>query len=76
MDHKNNQNYDSWMMWVMMICCVAPLGVLFLAGKGLDWRSDGQIIIAVAIMLVLHFWLMRKTCHKKELPEKEEQKTD
>ncbi len=75
MDHKNNQSNDSWMMWAMMVCCIAPLAVLFFAGKGFNWRSSGPIIIAVAIMLILHFWLMGKTCHKKEeLPEKEEKK--
>ena len=72
MNNKNNQNHDSWMMWAMMICCIAPLAVLFLSGQGFNWRANWQIIIAVAVMLIAHFWLMGKTCHKKEQPKKEE----
>ena len=73
MDHKNNENHDSFMMWAMMICCIAPLAVLFFTGKAFNWRANLPVIIAVAAMLIAHYWLMGKTCHKKEeLPEKEE----
>lgn len=73
MGHKNNQNHDSWMMWAMMICCLAPLAILFLAGKGFNWRANLPILIAVAAMFIAHCWLMKKTCHKEELPKKKEE---
>ncbi|MDP2736782.1 MAG: hypothetical protein Q8O59_03360 [bacterium] len=75
MNHKNNQGHDSWMMWAMMICCIAPLAVLFFTGKAFNWRANWPIIIAVAAMLIAHYWLMGKTCHKKEPPKEEENKT-
>lgn len=73
MDYKNNNDHDSWMMWVMMICCVAPLAVLFLAGEGFNWRANLPILIAVAAMLIAHYWLMGRSCRKKEQLKKEKE---
>jgi hypothetical protein len=49
------------MMWMMAICCLAPLIFLLIAGKGLAIRGWlGWTIAVVAIgMVIYHFWQMR-----------------
>ena len=59
--HNHNGKNDSWMMWIMMVCCLAPILVLLFLGNlklggGINWF----VIIAIGIFVVSHFWFMRR----------------
>lgn len=57
--HKHNEEGNSWMMWIMMICCMAPVLLLFTSGGAfatLNWPVLG----AVAVLLALHWYVMKK----------------
>ncbi len=59
-DHKDNG--FSMMMWMMVICCLAPFVFLLIAGKGLaiqGWRGWSMVVIALGL-IGFHFWQMRK----------------
>ncbi len=61
-DHNDkNNNHDSSMMWMMAICCLAPLVFILILGKGLaiqGWLGWTIAIVALA-MIIYHFWQMR-----------------
>ncbi|MFA5991754.1 MAG: hypothetical protein WC794_05935 [Candidatus Doudnabacteria bacterium] len=62
-DHNDNGNNDhsSSMMWMMAICCLAPLVFILILGKGLaiqGWLGWTIAIVALA-MIIYHFWQMR-----------------
>ncbi|KKS77542.1 MAG: hypothetical protein UV88_C0003G0006 [Parcubacteria group bacterium GW2011_GWA1_43_21] len=63
-NHDENKNF-SRLMWLMMLCCALPFLFIILFGAG------GQILETpiwfifggMAIMMIIHFLMMKKT-HK------------
>ena len=66
-DDDDNDKTFSWIMGLMMLCCVLPLLLVLFGGKAL--LSGGSRWWIGALMLVFvawHFWSMRKGhCHNK-----------
>ncbi len=56
---------DSWMMWVMMICCAVPLLliILFSLGGKAFGAPTWIVIGGIAVMVVAHFFMMGRS-HK------------
>lgn len=55
--HNDNNKNMKWMMYLMMICCVAPLLILVI---GTRLGSNWWVIGGIAVFIALHFWMMRK----------------
>ena len=68
-DHNNGHDMHKGMMWVMLVCCLLPVillfgGVSFFRSLGYNWIG----IVLIVIFLVAHFkqiWRLDK-CSKKE----------
>jgi len=64
-NHNNSDSSFSWMMGLMMICCVVPFVLVFFGGQaflsgGFRWWLGGLMLAFIA----WHFWSMRKgQCH-------------
>ena len=73
--HNHNDKDGNWMMWVMMICCVAPLLLLVLFGFGGKALGAPTWIIlgGVALMVIAHFLMMGRS-HKHS--DEEQSATD
>lgn len=53
------------MMWMMMICCLAPVVFILVASKGRGLGGFGWLVlVGVAVMMASHFWMMRG--HRKD----------
>ena len=63
--YNHNGKDDSWMMWVMMICCAVPLLIIVLFGFG--GKAFGAptwaVLGGIAVMIVAHFFMMGRS-HK------------
>ncbi len=57
-DHDNKSN--SWMMWLMMACCILPILFVGLAGKGVGLPT-WIVLGLVAVFAAIHFWGMHKS---------------
>ena len=69
--HNHNGKDDSWMMWVMMICCAVPLLLIVLFGLGgkAFGASTWVVIGGIAVMIIAHFFIMGRS-HKHSDEEK------
>lgn len=60
-NHKDdNGNGNSWMMWLMMACCILPVLFVGLAGRGAGLPS-WIVLGLMAVFAAVHFWGMRKS---------------
>ncbi|MFA7192302.1 MAG: hypothetical protein WC089_03335 [Candidatus Paceibacterota bacterium] len=66
--HNHNNKENNWMMWAMMICCMAP--ILFIVFLGTGAKSLGfSFWIAIgglAVFIIVHFIMMKKSTNSKE----------
>lgn len=69
-DNNSHNGHDMKMMWLMMIFCALPLLWSVLVSKNFSLRANGGGLIIVAVMLVSHFWLMKKMHHNKPVLQK------
>lgn len=71
MHNHNHDKGDSWMMWVMMICCAVPLLLIILFGLGgKAFGAPTWIVIGgIAVMVIAHFFMMGRS-HKHSDEEK------
>ena len=69
--HNHNGKDDSWMMWVMMICCAIPLLAIVLFGfGGKAFGAPTWVVLGgIAVMVIAHFFLMGRS-HKNSDEEK------
>ncbi len=73
MHNHNPDKDDSWMMWMMVICCAIPLILLLIlgfGGKNLG-ASNWLVLGGVGLMVLFHFLIMGKS-HKSHRRENEE----
>lgn len=80
MHNHDNDKQSSWMMWAMMICCALPIFILIfgLGGKALGVQT-WVVIGGVAVMIIVHFFMMRSHKHideKQKMADKEEKDKD
>ena len=61
MDHNNDKGMKS-MMWIMLICCGAPLlAFLFIGAGGIAVGASKWLIIGIiALMIIAHIFIMRR----------------
>lgn len=61
--HDHDGKDDSWMMWIMMLCCAVPLLLVILFGLG--GRALGTptwvLLGGVAVMVLAHFFVMNRS---------------
>lgn len=57
----NNDNHNSSMMWMMVLCCALPIVFLALFSSKPIGTSAWIILGAMAAFLIIHFWLMKKS---------------
>ena len=59
--NHNNSDSNSLMMWLMVLCCALPIIFLVLfSGKAIS-LSSWFIFGAMAIFLIIHFWMMKRS---------------
>lgn len=58
-----HNNHNSKMMWMMMICCLAPVFLIFLFGSGAKTLGAPVWIVVglVAVFVIAHFVSMKKS---------------
>lgn len=68
----NHNDHGSKMMWLMMICCLAPILLIFLFGSGArDLGAPAWIVIGiVAVFAIAHFLTMKKSHQQSDDSEK------
>ena len=66
MHNHDPEKGNSWMMWIMMICCGLPLLILLVIGFGGNslGGSNWPVLGGVALMILVHFFMM-KGMHRK-----------
>lgn len=72
--HHNGKD-SNWMMWVMMICCGAPLLLIIvfgLGGRSLE-APTWLIMGGIAVMVIVHLFMMGRS---HEHSHEEESVTD
>lgn len=71
----NHNNHDSKMMWLMMICCLAPILLIFLFGSGARALGAPAWVVLgfVAVFVIVHFLTMKKSHqHSDDTPAKQD----
>lgn len=61
MHNRDPEKGNSWMMWVMMICCGLPLLILLIigfSGNSLG-SSNWPVLGGVVLMMLVHFFMMK-----------------
>ena len=69
-NHNSEKGHDSKMMWMMVICCVAPILFITLLGSGVATVGVSKWVIfgGIAVLVIVHFFIMgrsRKCCSNK-----------
>lgn len=64
--HDHNDNSFSMMMWMMAICCLGPLIIIFFAGRASGRLSAWLIIGALAVFVGAHLLMHRGHGHQDE----------
>lgn len=61
--HNHDGKQNNWMMWVMMICCLAPILFIVLFGTGAAslGAPSWAVIGFVLVLLVGHLAIMKKS---------------
>lgn len=72
-DHDNKDKGMGSMMWMMIICCAVPLVLILLFGLGGKSLGGPNWIVfgGVAVMLLVHFFMMRGHGHSNEGHDKQ-----
>ena len=70
--HDHNDNNFSGMMWMMAICCLGPLIIVFFAGRATGGLSTWLVFGALAICLGAHFFMHRGHKHPDAAPPEED----
>lgn len=63
--HEHNDNNFSMMMWMMAICCLGPLIIIFFAGKATGGLSIWLIVGALVLCVGAHLFMHRKSKHSE-----------
>lgn len=78
MNHTHKEKPNSWMRWVMMLCCVLPFLIVILFSSGNETR--GTVIgIGYGIMgvfIIIHFFMMIKKSRKDPAIEQNHKEND
>ena len=74
--HDHNKNSFSAMMWMMAICCLGPLVIVFFAGRFRGRLSIWLIIGALVVCLGAHLFMHRKRKHPESQPTEAENKSE
>lgn len=60
--HDHNDNNNSRMLWMMLICCLAPIVFILVASKGRGLGGFGWVVLAaIAIFMIHHHWPKRRS---------------
>lgn len=74
--HNHNDDNSFSMMWMMAICCLAPVILAFIAGRSGRGLSVWWIIGIVAVCLGVHLLMHRRRKSKNEQLAEQSQKPD
>ena len=66
--HDHNDNNFGRMMWMMAICCLGPLIIIFFAGRARGGLTNWLIIGALVVCVGAHFLMHRKHKHHETAP--------
>lgn len=69
--HNHNDSNNSWMMWLMMACCLLPVLFVGFAGRGAGLPIWAVLGLAAAF-IAFHFWGMRKSHSSVSQSDKED----
>ncbi|MEK7658674.1 MAG: hypothetical protein AAB352_02295 [Patescibacteria group bacterium] len=58
-NQKNNNDMGGKMMWIMMLCCIAPIAFIFLSGAIVS-RGNWISIVITGVFVIGYLFLMNK----------------
>ena len=73
--HNHNGKKNLSMMWMMLVCCLLPIGLLLFAGGTLS--SGGYLwLILIGVFVVVCIWMMFKGHGERKDDGTEDDKAD